>query len=158
MNNNGFTLIELIVVIIIIGILAVIAVPKYINLQADAQTEILEGVKVSMQAASALAYSKSLVAGNQLMRDSSNPSPTVKLTDGTVVNIHFGYPTLAISNWQNILDIDSNDFGMVNSNGVLIIYPVSLGVVSSDSADCIVTYKPVKVEGGEPDFTVKPCV
>lgn len=158
MNNNGFTLIELIVVIIIIGILAVIAVPKYINLQADAQTEILEGVKVSMQAASALAYSKSLVAGNQLIRDSSSPSPTVKLTDGTIVNIRFGYPTLAISNWQNILDIDSNDFGMTNSNNMLIIYPVSLGIVPSENSDCIVTYEQVMVEGGEPDFTVKPCV
>jgi MSHA pilin protein MshA len=69
MNDKGFTLIELVVVIVILGILAVIAVPKYINLQADAQTKILEGVKVSMQGVSALAYSKSLVAGNQLIRD-----------------------------------------------------------------------------------------
>jgi len=158
MNNNGFTLIELIVVIIIIGILAVIAVPKYINLQADAQTEILEGVKVSMQAASALAHSKSLVAGNQLVRDSSNPSPKVTLTDGTVVNISFGYPTSAKSNWQNILDIDSNDFDMKTSNNTLIIYPVSLEVVPSENSNCIVTYEPVTLEGGEPVFTVKPCV
>lgn len=157
MNNNGFTLIELIVVIIIIGILAVIAVPKYINLQADAQTEILEGVKVSLQGASALAYSKSLVAGNQLIPDSSVPSPKVTLTDGTVVNINFGYPTSAISNWKDILDLDSNDFGMKISNNVLIIYPVSLGVVSSENADCIVTYEPA-AQGKEPIFTVNPCV
>jgi len=44
MNSKGFTLIELIVVIVILGILAVTAVPKYINLKADAQTSTLHKV------------------------------------------------------------------------------------------------------------------
>lgn len=35
-NNQGFTLIELIVVIVILGILAVTAAPKFLNLQDDA--------------------------------------------------------------------------------------------------------------------------
>lgn len=156
MKSKGFTLIELVVVIVILGILSVFAVPKYINLQAEAQTSTLEEVKVSLQGGSALAYSKSLVAGNQFKPDSE--SPTVTLTDGTVVNINFGYPTSATSNWQDILDLDSNDFEMTISNSVLIIYPSSLGVVPSQSADCIVTYRPATAQGVKPLFTVKPCV
>ena len=36
-KNSGFTLIELVIVIIVLGILAATAVPKFINLRADAK-------------------------------------------------------------------------------------------------------------------------
>jgi MSHA pilin protein MshA len=152
MNNNGFTLIELVVVIVILGILAVTAVPKYINLQADAQTSILEGVKVSMQGASALAYSKSLVAGKQKL-----PTASVTLSDGTEVDIEYGYPTTNALNWQDVLDLDSSDFKMTVLSGVLIISPAVLGVISSQNADCILIYQ-AATSAVKPLFTVKPCV
>ncbi len=36
-NEQGFTLIEIIAVLIILGILSAVAVPKFMNLQADAR-------------------------------------------------------------------------------------------------------------------------
>lgn len=44
-KSNGFTLIELIVVIVILGILAVSAAPKFIDLQSDARAAVVNGLK-----------------------------------------------------------------------------------------------------------------
>lgn len=62
-RQQGFTLIELVVVIIILGILAVTAAPKFINLQSDARKSTVEGVKAALQGANTLVYSKAVIQG-----------------------------------------------------------------------------------------------
>ena len=43
-NSSGFTLIELVIVIVILGILAVTALPRYLDVTEEAKNASVEGV------------------------------------------------------------------------------------------------------------------
>lgn len=55
-SQSGFTLIELVMVIVIIGILAAIAVPKFVDLSGEANQAAVDGVAGALSSASAINY------------------------------------------------------------------------------------------------------
>lgn len=63
-NIQGFTLIELVIVIAIIGILSAVAIPKFINLSSNAQTAATNAIAGALGAANASNYAARKLSGS----------------------------------------------------------------------------------------------
>ena len=74
-NQKGFTLIEIIAVLVILGILAAVAVPKYIDLQTESKKKAAQGQVAEMKSTLNLAYA------NYFIKNGAKPTGAQAVTE-----------------------------------------------------------------------------
>lgn len=101
MKRNGFTLIELVVVIVILGILAAIAAPKFMDLQTDARISAINGLSGAIKSAVNMSYAKSIIKGTDKLDVFCGVEKNANISTcpegATEVFTKFGIPAAAVA-------------------------------------------------------------
>ncbi len=137
-NSKGFTLIELVVVIVILGVLAAVAVPKFVDLQSEARTSVIQGVEGAIRGAATLVYSKALIEGKE-----SNATDSVTLSGAVTVDTVFGYPAGTAAGIQTAVDLSGGDVTASSAGGVTTYSFTGF-------TNCQVTYTEPAADGDAP--------
>ncbi len=181
MKKNGFTLIELVVVIVILGILAVVAAPKFMNLQVDARNASLKGLKGAIASGLGVGYAKMTIAGLEHLPYVSNKSPYM---DTPAQDLPFAGCTLLNSTQgctflNGYPDGDTTSLGLLvaklnqNSEWTIIQNPNDSGLsrtvkitfskyitdktTYNDLTQCYITYTPPVSKNASYTLTMTPC-
>jgi len=152
-RQSGFTLIEMVAVIIILAIMAATALPKFVNMSAEARYASLSGLVGGLRSAAALAKSKWLAAqsGNQDSVDFNGVGVSVinQATAGSSV-ANLGYPLGAGGKGIDAaMDSWSTYASSADGTGGVFYWPT--GVATSAScyaqyASGVVTISPVTAD------------
>lgn len=134
-KQAGFTLIELVMVIVILGILAAVALPKFVNLSGDARKATLAGADGAMRSAANMAHAAALAAGSSVV--------TIEGTAYTLVN---DYPTAAqiatLAGVSGVAGYTATAAGVVQVTG------------AGTPANCQISYTAPAAAGAAPSFVV----
>ncbi|MFQ3210163.1 MAG: MSHA pilin protein MshA [Colwellia sp.] len=148
-KQQGFTLIELVMVIVFLGVLAATSAPKFIAITSDANKSVLESMGGAILSGSKLVYAKSIIQGVQ-NQDSADID--IDADGNNDVEIKYGYPSGHRENGiANAVELgDDWAYGDRYSHKAFIVTPSSLagfsGITNNNTritkTNCYLTYTP----------------
>lgn len=108
-QTQGFTLIELIMVIVILGILSAFALPRFADFSDQARLSTLRAVKGSLNSTVAIIRSEAMLQGHF-----STTGPIDMVVNGNTIRIYNqGAPReMWVNGFENFIDVDVNHLGL----------------------------------------------
>ncbi|QUM77805.1 type II secretion system protein [Moritella sp. 24] len=141
-RNQGFTLIELVIVIIVLGILAATAVPKFINIQDDTKAASLHAASGALiSAANLVHYRAQLDSVEKLDRS------TVKI-NGEDIKLVYAYPEGSPETINKIITLKGFEVRIGKYIGTTIISLAD----SNNTGDSCITYQQASLNAS---FTIR---
>lgn len=127
MNKRGFTLIELVMIIVVLGILAAVAIPRYIDLTAKAKEAACKGALGALRSGIAIWYANSAVTSSSAAWPTSTELTTT--TDGVMAG-----GTIPANPYNNLTAVTTAASGTV-AGSFGWVYNTATGAIWGNTTD-----------------------